>query len=249
MSLFTNLRHARFERTDKSSMWPLWVVDCTRPTHRESSVALESANRRLPPCCAPLLNRERASTQNTRLQIPAYLKRNEENDRVKKMSVKPYHNHLEPSEDAVMALLDLRKFRDLIAGEELYFRHADLYPFRSNGRTHADSDGIQKVSAYRQQTVTGTAGTPRARGLRGRAAATVRCPLYSTPSRVRFLSRQRWEACRLCLEAFRLWEKHSIWRLRCACSMPDRGKRFMWNDASLLAGNRLSPARRPWSVS
>jgi hypothetical protein len=50
------------------------------------------------------------------------------------MSIKPYSNRLEPAEDAVIwRFLDLRKFRDLMASEELYFRRADLYPDESEG--------------------------------------------------------------------------------------------------------------------
>jgi hypothetical protein len=43
------------------------------------------------------------------------------------MPVVPYLNQIEPSEDAVIwRFIDLRKFRDLMASEELYFRRADL---------------------------------------------------------------------------------------------------------------------------
>lgn len=43
-------------------------------------------------------------------------------------------NRLEPAADAVIwRFLDLRKFRDLMASEELYFRRADLYPDESEG--------------------------------------------------------------------------------------------------------------------
>ena len=44
------------------------------------------------------------------------------------MPVVPYTNRLEPAEDAVIwRYMDLRKFRDLMASEELYFRRADLF--------------------------------------------------------------------------------------------------------------------------
>ena len=50
------------------------------------------------------------------------------------MPVVPYVNRIEPSEDAVIwRFMDLRKFRDLIASEELYFRRADLFSDKSEG--------------------------------------------------------------------------------------------------------------------
>ena len=50
------------------------------------------------------------------------------------MPIKPYSNRLEPAEDAIIwRFFDLRKFRDLMASEELYFRRADLYPDESEG--------------------------------------------------------------------------------------------------------------------
>jgi hypothetical protein len=50
------------------------------------------------------------------------------------MPIKPYSSRLEPTENAVIwRFLDLRKFRDLMASEELYFRSADLYPDESEG--------------------------------------------------------------------------------------------------------------------
>lgn len=46
----------------------------------------------------------------------------------------PYVNRGEPSEDAVIwRFMDLCKFRDLIASEELYFRRADLFSDKSEG--------------------------------------------------------------------------------------------------------------------
>ena len=46
----------------------------------------------------------------------------------------PYVNHVEPSEDAVIwRFMDMRKFRDLMASEELYFRRADLFTDKSEG--------------------------------------------------------------------------------------------------------------------
>jgi len=50
------------------------------------------------------------------------------------MPLLPYVNRLEPAEDAVIwRYLDLRKFRDLMASEELYFRRADLFHDKSEG--------------------------------------------------------------------------------------------------------------------
>ena len=44
------------------------------------------------------------------------------------MPVIPYSNRLEPANDAaIWRFMDLRKFRDLMASEELYFRRADLF--------------------------------------------------------------------------------------------------------------------------
>jgi hypothetical protein len=50
------------------------------------------------------------------------------------MPVIPYANRLEPADDAVIwRYMDLRKFRDLMASEELYFRRADLFMDKSEG--------------------------------------------------------------------------------------------------------------------
>lgn len=50
------------------------------------------------------------------------------------MPVVPYLNQIEPSEDAVIwRFIDLRKFRDLMSSEELYFRRADLFSDKSEG--------------------------------------------------------------------------------------------------------------------
>src|SRR6476660_1383195 len=50
------------------------------------------------------------------------------------MAVVAYTNRLEPAEDAVIwRYMDLRKFRDLMASEELYFRRADLFSDSSEG--------------------------------------------------------------------------------------------------------------------
>jgi hypothetical protein len=50
------------------------------------------------------------------------------------MPLLPYVNRLEPVDDAaIWRYLDLRKFRDLIASEELYFRRADLFTDQSEG--------------------------------------------------------------------------------------------------------------------
>jgi hypothetical protein len=45
-----------------------------------------------------------------------------------------YANCLKPAADAVIwRYMDLRKFRDLMASEELYFRRADLFTDKSEG--------------------------------------------------------------------------------------------------------------------
>ena len=50
------------------------------------------------------------------------------------MSILHYHSQLEPAADAVIwRFMDLRKFRDLMASEELYFRRADLFDDESEG--------------------------------------------------------------------------------------------------------------------
>src|SRR5688572_8663753 len=50
------------------------------------------------------------------------------------MPLLPYVNRLEPVDDAaIWRYLDLRKFRDLIASEELYFRRADLFTDKTEG--------------------------------------------------------------------------------------------------------------------
>jgi hypothetical protein len=50
------------------------------------------------------------------------------------MPVKPYWRQVEPAKDAVLwRFLDLRKFRDLMASEELYFRRADLFTDKTEG--------------------------------------------------------------------------------------------------------------------
>jgi hypothetical protein len=50
------------------------------------------------------------------------------------MPVKPYWSQVEPAKDVELwRFMDLRKFRDLMASEELYFRRADLYPDKNEG--------------------------------------------------------------------------------------------------------------------
>ena len=50
------------------------------------------------------------------------------------MPVISYTNRLEPAHDAATwRFMDLRKFRDLMASEELYFRRADLFTDKSEG--------------------------------------------------------------------------------------------------------------------
>ncbi len=50
------------------------------------------------------------------------------------MPLLPYANGLEPPNEAVVwRYMDLRKFRDLMASEELYFRRADLFTDKSEG--------------------------------------------------------------------------------------------------------------------
>jgi hypothetical protein len=50
------------------------------------------------------------------------------------MPVLPYHSQKEaPSEAVIWRFLDLRKFRDLMANQELYFRRADLFEDQSEG--------------------------------------------------------------------------------------------------------------------
>jgi len=57
-----------------------------------------------------------------------------ERGKKKEMPIMPYVNRLEPSEDAVIwRFVDLRKFRDLMASEELYSRRADLFDDKSEG--------------------------------------------------------------------------------------------------------------------
>ncbi len=50
------------------------------------------------------------------------------------MLVVPYLSQLEPPDDAqIWRFMDLRKFRDLMASQELYFRRADLFADKSEG--------------------------------------------------------------------------------------------------------------------
>jgi len=50
------------------------------------------------------------------------------------MPIQPYIDCLEPAEDAVIwRFIDMMKFRDLMANEELYFRRADLFSDESEG--------------------------------------------------------------------------------------------------------------------
>lgn len=50
------------------------------------------------------------------------------------MPVNPYWSQVEPAKDSELwRFMDMRKFRDLMASEELYFRRADLYPDESEG--------------------------------------------------------------------------------------------------------------------
>src|SRR5438309_12035295 len=50
------------------------------------------------------------------------------------MPVRPYYSQKEPPPEAVIwRFLDLRKFRDLMANQELYFRRADLFDDQSEG--------------------------------------------------------------------------------------------------------------------
>lgn len=50
------------------------------------------------------------------------------------MPIKPYWSQVEPAKDVELwRFMDMRKFRDLMASEELYFRRADLYPDTSEG--------------------------------------------------------------------------------------------------------------------
>src|SRR5213595_1582221 len=60
------------------------------------------------------------------------------------MPVEPYATRLEPSDDTVIwRYMDLRKFRDLMASEELYFRRADLFTDKS--------EGLQRIRDVRRQ--------------------------------------------------------------------------------------------------
>lgn len=50
------------------------------------------------------------------------------------MPILPYYSQKEPAADAVIwRFMDLRKFRDLLASEELYFRRADLFDDETEG--------------------------------------------------------------------------------------------------------------------
>ena len=50
------------------------------------------------------------------------------------MPVVDYYSQREPAADAVIwRFMDLRKFRDLMASEELYFRRADLFDDETEG--------------------------------------------------------------------------------------------------------------------
>ena len=50
------------------------------------------------------------------------------------MPVLPYYSQKEPPPESVIwRFLDLRKFRDLMANQELYFRRADLFDDQTEG--------------------------------------------------------------------------------------------------------------------
>ena len=50
------------------------------------------------------------------------------------MPLKSYHGQKEPPQESVLwRFMDLRKFRDLMASEELYFRRSDRYPDKTEG--------------------------------------------------------------------------------------------------------------------
>src|ERR1700687_950695 len=50
------------------------------------------------------------------------------------MPVLPYHHQKEPADDAIIwRFLNLRKFRDFMANEELYFCRADLFSDKTEG--------------------------------------------------------------------------------------------------------------------
>jgi hypothetical protein len=53
------------------------------------------------------------------------------------MPVVDYYSQKEPAADAVIwRFMDLRKFRDLMSSEELYFRRADLFDDETEGLPH-----------------------------------------------------------------------------------------------------------------
>jgi hypothetical protein len=52
------------------------------------------------------------------------------------MPVKSYYRQKEPKSDAVIwGFMELRKFRDLMASEELYFRRAEFFDDLGTSRT------------------------------------------------------------------------------------------------------------------
>lgn len=66
------------------------------------------------------------------------------------MPVLPYSNCLEPAKDAaIWRFMDLRKFRDLMASEELYLRRADLFNDKSEGLPPEDyAMGVLGLNPY-----------------------------------------------------------------------------------------------------
>ncbi len=55
------------------------------------------------------------------------------------MAIQPYWSQKEPPSDSVLwRFMDLRKFRDLMASEEIYFRRADLFTDKSEGLPPGD---------------------------------------------------------------------------------------------------------------
>ena len=67
------------------------------------------------------------------------------------MPVVPYDTQLEPCEDAVIwRFLDMDKFRDLMANQELYFRRADLFKKQDPNEGLPTDDYVRNVRGLRK---------------------------------------------------------------------------------------------------
>jgi len=67
------------------------------------------------------------------------------------MPIQPYIDQMEPSADVVIwRYIDMDKFRDLVANEELYFRRADLFKEDDPHEGLPPDDYVRKIRGLRR---------------------------------------------------------------------------------------------------